>query len=257
MKISEKISQILNPAGGLFYHYCAFRFSQNRWAPFRQALTEWLLEWQPKHKDVVLIGPSGGYCLTPEVLMRFRSITLVEIDPLASWIFKQRFKKMNLPIELDSKDYFSPVHDHFDPEATRPLWNRYVNHSLLFCNILGQLPHLYPKAVEKESFLFWKKSFTQSLHDHGDWSSFHDRLSSTQRFQVLPQDQVTQYPRSLDDWIERLQWSQAKRSSKHPVKLMDHQTGDLFQNDLKHYFVWDLFPGQCHLIEGVFNHSAD
>ncbi len=248
MNFSQKIRNITNPAGGLFYHYCALKYRHSRWKTFREPLNEWLLEWDFEHEDLLIVGSSGGYSLSDAFLMRFKSITIIEPDPIARFIFLKRFEKMGIPIHHDPEDYFSPEKNDFQPSRLQDFFKKYQTHSIVFSNLLGQFPHLFPKAAERESFKFWKKILRRELDQRFSWLSYHDRISSRYEFKLSVNIMKSSQDFTNSELVESLEWA---NQSPRAIQIGDHQTGDLFQGMERRYFVWRIFPGQCHLVEGA------
>src|SRR5689334_7310976 len=83
---------IINPAGGLSYHLKALQHSGS-WTNFRSDTQRWLEGWGIPKKEIILIGPSGGYVLPQRWLSEFESRLGIEPDPLARLIFRARFAK--------------------------------------------------------------------------------------------------------------------------------------------------------------------
>ncbi len=90
-------SILMNPAGGIRYHWRALRFGNRQWQSFRWEIGEWLLGWQPKEPTLLLVGPSAGYCLQPFFFERFERVICLEPDPVARYLFKR--KLMRAPLE--------------------------------------------------------------------------------------------------------------------------------------------------------------
>ena len=109
------MSGLINPAGGLRYHLRAARYSRALWEPFRWALGQWLLAWEPPEKNLVLVGPSAGYNLQPFLFERFERLVCLEPDPLARALFARRLRKA--PLETRPKlEFVSDDHLLANPE---------------------------------------------------------------------------------------------------------------------------------------------
>lgn len=241
----------VNPAGGLRYHYRAWRFRTTLWQPFIQPLNAWLAAWAPRSPRLLLIGASGGYCLSEAFLGRFREVDAVDPDPLARHVFLRRFGD-RLPgtrITWTPDDFFGPARGRFDAGRLGALFDRFPDHAVLFSNFLGQLPCLYPAAVDDPSFGWWRRALAERLRSR-DWASFHDRLSGIGRLAPgLP-------PLTIPGPVENETLARALLSpgAGPTLELLDHQTVDLFpgfENAERHLLLWQIHPGQFHLIEGV------
>jgi hypothetical protein len=246
----------LNATGGLRYHLRAWRYRASLWAPFRRAIAAWLAEWSPPERELLLVGPSGGYCVDLGFARRFDAVTAVEIDPVARWILRRRaraaLRGARTTLAMDSRDYLSPRDGRFELEGVRALCERYPRAAVLFCNVLGQLPLLGPEPTEESvsperegTFEWWLRSLPAALGDRS-WASFHDRLSGSVRPRVaLPTAPVAW--RSSEALVEEL-YPQTDRDDE---VLNDHRTSELAAPLVRSAFVWELVPSVFHLVEGV------
>src|SRR5262249_4957765 len=122
---------------------------------------------------------------------------------------------------------------------------------------LGQLPWIHPQEEVRRSF--WRELLPR-LKNHS-WASYHDRysgsvdpdLGGTQQRELISLPQVL----SADQILKRF-YSQtstalaAHRSYQLPIELEDHETLQPWPAPHStHYWVWELFPGSFHLIEGL------
>jgi len=269
VSMKKYITDALNPAGGLLYHYLALKHRSSLWRPFIEELGRWLSGWQPPEDRILLVGASGGYTLPAEFLSRFRSIDVVEPDPLARIIFGRRFGGPGVDIGWSRTDFLGPGRDGiFDPARTLSMLEKYPGRAVLFCNVLGQLCILHPEETAGASFKAWAAEVFQGVggvvgdSDEGgerasvgrmgrmgglrgrSVASYHDRLSGPVAFSI-----ENRAPRDFSS----AEIARAFRSTEANVTLLDHATGDIFRGDLNRvYFNWCVTPGQYHLIEGVF-----
>jgi hypothetical protein len=219
-KSAVSFSALTNPAGGLFYQWRAFRFRKKLWGPFRHQVAEWLNSWARDREMLVLVGPSAGYTLPRELLLRFRRIVVVEPDAAAFMIFQARFL---VPAVWEPGDYFGLEKTPAQPEKLNELFERYPSAAILFCNVLGQLPVLLRdggRASEVEPYMLGlSKVFRAASRSWPNLrlASYHDRFS---------------------------------RNTKHPNEIIDHMTGVLFEGEphLKE-FPWRLTPQIEHQVE--------
>jgi hypothetical protein len=230
---------ILNPAGGLRYHFKAFKNRRDLWADFRHELALWLAEWQPREKNLLLVGPSGGYTLPLEFLNRFESISAVEPDPVARWIFERGH---GIEVAWSRENFFLNKHKEFDLSRLRLLLDVNPDRAVLFCNILGQLACLYPEATSKPAFAEWKKGLVGALSGRS-WASYHDRLSGVLE-PVITSENRTQ-PRSLTNT------ELTAKFYSGTGELTDHELEGAFTGLPARYLAWTLTPGQTHLIEAT------
>ena len=237
--ITVNIKKIINPAGAIYYHINAIYYKKN-WQSFISLLNEQLMAWQPSCKNIVIFGGSGGYCLKPEFVNQFDEIVHIDPDPLASRIFKWRFQKN---IQINCKNYFSK-----GLEGLSDLKKDFPNYSILFSNILGQIPYIvkiddnYP-----QSFC----NILANLLNDISWFSFHDLLS----LHFNKPNPALCWPviiegDSNNDLIDRLQQQTQLRPLK--INIIDHFTeGLLPQTKSKIKLVWPRTPTSYHIIEAT------
>ena len=232
---------LTNAAGGLIYHWRAARFSRSGWAPFRTALAQWLGEWAPPERDIILIGPSAGYCLTREFITRFDKVIGVEPDPVARLLFVRRHRPRQ--IEWCGDDFFTGASGDGLGQLRQFLEMR-PGSAVLFCNFLGQLKILVPWHDEDRVLGFWKENLVRLLKERS-FASFHDRVSGPLKPRI---EQVFKRQGRLED-SEIISLCYDGGDSG---ELIDHETGGIFDPRKPHtYFAWPLTPGQWHLIEAT------
>lgn len=250
----------LNATGGLRYHLRAWRYRRTLWAPFARSIREWLEGWRPPERSIVLVGPSGGYCLDLRFLGRFENVCAVELDPVARWIFGRRARAAlsggRTSVRFDARDYFSPVDGRFTLDGLRALLDQHRSSAVLFCNILGQLPLLGPTPESEEdlqkdgSFERWLAALPEAMQGRS-WASFHDRLSGPVRPRALPQGSV--------EWSSSSALVDAlyAQTDDDSLALNDHRTSELAVNEPRREMLWELVPSVFHLVEAIAVRSAD
>lgn len=242
-------SALLNPAGGLRYHLRAWRHGARLWQPFRWALGEWLLGWEPPERTLVLIGPSAGYCLQPFLFERFEHVVCLEPDPVARFLFARRLLRAPLErrptLELVAEDHLLR-----EPERLLRLLERLGESAVLFSNVLGQLRVLLEVTdLEAPELVRVHAVVRQSIAGRS-WVSFHDRVSGELRLDFA-QPLVADGRLSDAEVLEHL-YEQPGETDVARVGLVDHLTAGLFPTELPHaYFAWELEPGWFHAIEAV------
>lgn len=242
----------LNPAGGLRYHLLAYRFGRRVWQGFRWGLGEWLLGWQPPEKTLVLVGPSGGYCLQPFVLERFERVVCLEPDPVARAVFRYRLSRAPLEKRPELR-FISDDRLVHHPERLGALLEELGDAAILFSNVIGQLKVLLGVTDAKAPELLRAKQAVKQAIGGRSFASFHDRVSGKLRVDLDPPAFVE---RRLTD-EEILTELYGVEGSLESATLVDHLTEGIFPDDLPHaYFVWELAPGTFHLIEGVRRDGA-
>lgn len=233
-----------NPTGGLIYHLKALNYRHSLWRNFRSEIAAWLTEWHVREQHLILVGPSGGYCLCENFLSRFESIVAVDPDPLAKLIFKIRFRKTlrekKIQLEWVRADILSPRNEIYDPLPFACLLDQYPGHAVLFCNFLGQARFLTRLEIPHESFSDWKAALTDLVSPRS-WASFHDRYSgeSKPRLRTI----------SLNNELSEEQISE--EFYPQGGEIFDHLTHGLFPGKDFRYFSWEISPGYYHLIQGV------
>lgn len=180
-RVGEGIRGLVNASGGIGYHLAALRFASHLWQPFRDDLARELRRRipDPARTDLVLIGPSGGYCFDPRFLAEFRSITAVDMDPLAGAIFRKRLIEGG-GAEAASRLRF--VRQDFLRNLEAESWNLVnwlatlgapAGAVVLFSNLLGQLGLLHGGSRMAEI----GDGLATALRANLPWISFHDRFS--------------------------------------------------------------------------------
>ncbi len=229
--MTASVQALLNPAGGLRYHWRALRHRAGRWEPFTAALATWLDGWRPAARELVLVGPSAGYCLPASFLARFAAIDAFEPDPLARLLFARRFPTL-ARVRWHAEDRLTT------PDGPGALVADFPSAAFLFCNVLGQLPWLRDDSVPTT----WKTELARALTGRA-WATFHDRLSGTTAPRLAgPSEPVAS---TVDNEGLAARWYPAGAT------LLDHETADLFPGRTRRFLVWEIRPGYFHLIEAI------
>lgn len=228
-------------AGGLLYHLRAKKCAQGLWQPFRTHL-ETALEnlTSDKITTAILVGPSGGYCLTSKYLSRFKKVIAIDPDPRA----ERQFKKIhqNIPIEWLKYEAFGFGQNQF--QLLDQLYNANPNKTvIIFCNVLGQIPYLKSSPFTEDSLelRIWQSELRKFLQNKY-WISFHDRLSVDH---TEISHQVVPAADSLTDQ-QLVQTFDLK-----PQNLLSHLTDELFPSGERDYLSWRLSARRTHIIECV------
>lgn len=223
------MSLLFHPSGSLPYHLRAWRWRHGLWAPFHARVRRWLTDWRPESKHLALVGPSGGYALTAQFLERFDRVSVLEPDPLARWLLRQRFRHVDFAWAdcawLPRPGGFARL------AATHP------DAALLFCNLLGQ--ELQGQAAEFDRAA-WLRELEPALAGR-EWASWHD-LVSTRRAPDRQPPLALEHAMPLDALLEQY-WLGGT------LEITDHETAGLCPGRSRQYAVWRLAPRSYHLIE--------
>ncbi len=226
-------------SGGLVYHFKALQYRHRLWANYLAGVRSWLHSWSPQEKNLILVGPSLGWSLDLGFLQRFESILAFEPDPWSRWLFSRRFPQV--------KVHWRRV-DLLNPLQLESLHRQQGDHCLLFCNVLGQIPLIYQDLDMDQ----WQKEFRAQLKPWS-WASYHD-IYSGQASPASPA--LLQRVLQLESFpTEKTIGQIFARNLKRLAQVQDHLTGDLFAPFRKRpqYLLWELRPGQIHLIEFLKN----
>lgn len=236
-------------SGGWRYHLRAQR-GHRRWAPFRQALAQFIRPWlsvqEQTQRPVLLIGPSGGYTLPWPAIRRCAHRIAIEPDPIARFFLARR----DPALILDQRPALGWSSRGYCPNRLHAWFDEYEECAMLFCNLLGQLD-----AATTWASAAWRDSFVERL-SRCDWLSFHDLVSCNlpadlQRLRALASTRAHISPDCALDL-----WEQVFAGATRPLHLVDHATAQLFSNGAlgslsREFFSWQLCPDRWHVIEGL------
>ncbi len=236
---------LLHPSGGLLYHLRALRYRKPLWKPFSTQLEPWLSEAFRGCSELLVVGPSAGYCLSSRFLKQFNKIYFIEPDPIARLLFTGRSLKW--PHGATAKSIAS-THAILDPSPMRflKILDSMPRAGVLFSNILGQLS-LYLDDFDEASKRPWvlNPGAIETLLENRTWASFHDRLSGPGN--VLLEEFVSEAGALSNDVLASFFFTQA------PKGLADHDCLLFPKARNVQYWAWELTPGRFHLIEGLKN----
>jgi hypothetical protein len=161
----------MNPSGGLRWHWRAWR-SRTLWAPTCTDIAGWLAQVQPRSKELILLGPSAGWMLPTDWLLRFERIHAVDIDPWAARFFAYRH---GAALQAGGTRWHYQTGDAL---ADLPrLLTMLPQACVLFDNILGQLRFHAPRWQDPLTFTAQQLADVQRLLRGREWGSVHDLLS--------------------------------------------------------------------------------
>jgi hypothetical protein len=246
----------ISQTGGLRYHLRAMRYAGGLWRPYLAAVRAWLDAWRAPERALVLIGPSAGYSLHAGFLTRFQSVTAVDPDGVAAWLFRRRLgaalARAGTSLRWVREDYLSPGPAGFDiARLANWLDAEHPGAAVLFANVLGQL-YLLASERDADSFVRWKRALPEALGARS-YASYHDRLSGALRPRIPADWTPPAVP--TDDALAEVLYADALREHAEAggaeAELEQHGTADLFPGMPRSYFAWEIAPGRHHLIEAV------
>lgn len=220
----------LRRSGGLWWHLRAMRYRRLH-GPFRRAIAGFLGDWAPGSAELIIVGPSAGWCLPRQFLLRFSRLVLIDLDTSAPFFFSVRhagsLRHGGVRIEWRHEDFVRCL-----PEALsdRP------SAAILFCNVLGQL------ALERDDYERCLALLPGWLTGRS-WASFHDRFSA-----ILPPFNGSGDPRPFvsDSPMDAVML----RHLAYGGEWTDHGTGGVLpEGTVRHYLPWRIIPERFHWIE--------
>ena len=216
--------------GGLFWHMRALVARRSLWAPFRVGVEDWLASWTPPSDELLLVGPSAGWCLPDAFLTRFARLQAFDIDPAAQplfrWVHGGALRRAGAALSWTQADFFADVAGIL---AAHPAA------AVLFCNVAGQRCIQTPdsQAVEAEMMRL------QQLLTGRSWASFHDLLSGRASV-VLPSRPLA----------GRMDARDLIASYGLGGEWYDHSTGSLLPQGVQRRILpWRFQRDRLHLIE--------
>ena len=226
--IEPKKDGSIDLTGGPVWHMRARWRRAGLWKSFRQNIENFLGSWPVRPHELLLIGPSAGWCLPEKFLRGFSVIHAMDPDPLAAVLFR-----LNHPLarigDWQRADFF------VDGDA---FLERHRGAAVLFCNVLGQRRYVNRDIESVESEIGLIKTRLRGR----DWASFHDLLSG--HGEASPD--IKELKSTLD---------QATLLSSLDLsgEWLDHLTGDVFARSQSRQIIpWQFAPGRVHLVEAGF-----
>ena len=216
--------------GGLFWHLRALVARSSLWASFRSELEDWLNDWSPPSRTLLLIGPSAGWCLPDSFLTRFDDLHAVDIDPAAQPLFHLlhggALRRSGARLSWSRSDFF------VDPAGVLAA---HPGAAVLFCNVAGQRCVQLRDAAVVEGEI----AALQGLLQDRCWASFHDLLSGN-AVDVPAARRLTKHMGAHE----------LLSSSGLGGEWFDHLTGQLLpQGTARRILPWRFNRSRLHLIE--------
>ena len=214
--------------GGPIWHLRAMWRRSHLWKPFRSNIDNFLNSWPVRERELLLIGPSAGWCLPEKFLRGFSIIHAMDPDPFAALLF--RLHHPHARIGVWHRDDFFVEGDAF--------LDRHPSAAVLFCNVLGQRRYVNRDIASAEEEMRQIKSRLRGRN----WASFHDLLSG--KGEASPE--VKELKTTLD---------QATLLSSLDLsgEWLDHLTADVFNRSQPRQIIpWQFAQGRVHLVEAGF-----
>jgi len=191
---------------------------------------DWLATWTPPCDELLLVGPSAGWCLPDSFLTRFAHVHAFDIDPAAQPLFRLLhgggLRRAGSALTWTQADFF----------ADSPgILAAYPDAAVLFCNVAGQRCIQTPDADAVEAEMVRLQGLLQGRC----WASFHDLLSGRASL-VLPQRRLT----------GRMEARDLIASYGLGGEWYDHSTGTFLPQGVQRRILpWRFQRGRLHLIE--------
>ena len=200
------------------------------WVPFRAGVADWLATWTPPCDELLLVGPSAGWCLPDSFLTPFARLLAFDIDPAAQPLFRLlhggALRRAGVSLAWTQADFFADIPSIL---AAHP------NAAVLFCNVAGQRCIQTPDAQVVEAEMVRLRVLLRGRN----WASFHDLLSGRASLD-LPQ-------RQLD---RRMEAHDLIAAYGLGGEWYDHSTGQLLPQGVpRRILPWRFQRGRLHLIE--------
>jgi hypothetical protein len=232
------------------WHWRAWR-SAARWSPTSAQIAGWLAGVQPSSRQLLLLGPSAGWMLPTEWLLRFESIHAVDIDPFARWLFGWRH---------GAALKAAGVRWHYQTgDALLELPRLLMAHPqacVLLDNVLGQLRFHTPDRQDPRIFTCLQLAEIKSLLNGREWGSVHDVLSgpaqglTTEQGFPAARHSVAQHGA---DGPSDVAWLAA---AKPHGDWLDHLTEQVFPVGTKvQDIAWASSPHYWHWLQAGWVHS--
>jgi hypothetical protein len=232
---------IAGPTGGLAYHFNALRFRRHLWSPLLRDVRQWLEhDWNPKERELLIFGPSAGWTIPPSFLEKFEKVICVEPDPVARAILRLRFRKTRF--EMISNPNILPWFSKAD--CFRNVLNQHKNASVLFANLLGQLPLLWSVAnVSRDRAVAARHDFLSELRGR-TWASYHDIISARAQINSTAPRMIELINTSTNETTQKI----ALQFFSENTNVVDHETLWLSENYKTLFSTWEIRPGRNHVI---------
>jgi hypothetical protein len=216
--------------------------ARKRWALTRERLAQWLLsvrQLSAPPDELLLLGGSAGWMMSPEFLAGFKRVVLVDIDPWAARLFRlnhgRTLARHGVRLDFLQGDVHALLDQALADQAQA---------SVLFDNFLG-LDSIYTRSLDvtERRLRGLRKRLKGRL-----WGSVHDRLSgpgtadwrgapcwtetwAAPSAQPLPQAELFNAVQAHGEWL-------------------DHHTAEVLPPGLRTSLIpWPIVPGRWHWLQ--------
>lgn len=214
--------------GGPVWHLRALWRRSHLWKPFRSHIGNFLGTWPVRERELLLIGPSAGWCLPENFLRGFSIIHAMDPDPFAALLFRLHHPHARIGA-WHRADFFLEGDDFL---------NRHPGAAVLFCNMLGQRRYVNHDVASVEEELRMIKTRLRGR----DWASFHDLLSG--------KGEAKSELKELKTCLEQ---ATLLSSLDLSGEWLDHLTGDVLpRHQPRQIIPWQFAKGRVHLVEAGY-----
>ncbi len=234
----------MNPSGGVRWHWRAWR-SAALWSPTSAQIAHWLASVRPRSKRLLLLGPSAGWMLPTEWLLRFDSIDAMDIDPVAGWLFGLRhgpaLKAAGIRWHYQTGDALA---------ALPRLLTAHPRACVLLDNLLGQLRFHAPAWQDPMVFTSLQLAEIKRLLHGREWGSVHDLLSGPANG-LPPEQDFPAARRSMAAQAAERQLDVAWLAAAKPQgEWLDHLTDQVFPAGTPvQDMAWAFRPNYWHWLQ--------
>ena len=153
--------------GGLSWHASAW-MAKRRWESTQKSIDSFLMDQTMEQTELLLIGGSAGWMMSGSWLAKFKSIRVIDIDPLASLFFYlnhgKTLKKSGTALRFERRDGLREL----------TLLVKESPHSFIwFDNVLGQQCF----KLKDEDLVLRQLKHIKEILKYRHWGSIHDWLS--------------------------------------------------------------------------------
>ena len=191
------------------------------------------------HEQLIILGASAGWMMSPAFLAQYKEVTCVDFDWLGRWLFRWRFRTVfgragrQLHYALGDAHLLLPRLLRRQPKAL-----------ILFDNFLG-LDSLYTRDL---GLTQRRLSAIKTLLLGRTWGSIHDRFSGAGpaicRNPPLAIRRLTGEALDTQDLIHSIQGS---------GEWLDHSTASVLPDGLDSRLIaWPIRPGRWHWLEAAW-----